>query len=47
MNAEVGGVVEPGKIRVGISSCLLGHEVRFDGGQKRDAFITRKKVLPS
>ncbi|KPK56733.1 MAG: hypothetical protein AMS22_00175 [Thiotrichales bacterium SG8_50] len=28
------------KVRVGISSCLLGAEVRFDGGHKRDAFIT-------
>ena len=27
-------------IRVGISSCLLGQEVRFDGGHKRDSFIT-------
>lgn len=27
-------------IRVGISACLLGHEVRFDGGHKRDAFLT-------
>ena len=27
-------------IRVGISSCLLGEEVRFDGGHKRDAYIT-------
>ncbi|MDX1593566.1 MAG: DUF523 and DUF1722 domain-containing protein [Gammaproteobacteria bacterium] len=26
-------------IRVGISSCLLGREVRFDGGHKRDAYI--------
>ena len=26
-------------IRVGISSCLLGAEVRFDGGHKRDAYI--------
>jgi uncharacterized protein YbgA (DUF1722 family)/uncharacterized protein YbbK (DUF523 family) len=26
-------------IRVGISSCLLGEEVRFDGGHKRDAYI--------
>jgi uncharacterized protein YbbK (DUF523 family)/uncharacterized protein YbgA (DUF1722 family) len=25
-----------GPIRVGISACLLGHEVRFDGGHKRD-----------
>jgi uncharacterized protein YbgA (DUF1722 family)/uncharacterized protein YbbK (DUF523 family) len=27
-------------VRVGISSCLLGDTVRFDGGHKRDAFLT-------
>ncbi len=27
-------------IRVGISSCLLGEEVRFDGGHKHDTLIT-------
>jgi uncharacterized protein YbgA (DUF1722 family)/uncharacterized protein YbbK (DUF523 family) len=27
------------KIPVGISSCLLGHTVRYDGGHKRDAYI--------
>jgi uncharacterized protein YbgA (DUF1722 family)/uncharacterized protein YbbK (DUF523 family) len=27
-------------IRLGISSCLLGAEVRFDGGHKRDRFLT-------
>jgi uncharacterized protein YbbK (DUF523 family) len=26
--------------RVGISACLLGQEVRFDGGHKRDSFLT-------
>ena len=26
-------------IRIGISSCLLGQHVRFDGGHKRDAFL--------
>ena len=26
-------------IKLGISSCLLGAEVRFDGGHKRDAYI--------
>jgi uncharacterized protein YbgA (DUF1722 family)/uncharacterized protein YbbK (DUF523 family) len=26
--------------RVGISACLLGEEVRFDGGHKRDRFLT-------
>jgi uncharacterized protein YbgA (DUF1722 family)/uncharacterized protein YbbK (DUF523 family) len=28
------------RIRIGISSCLLGEEVRFDGGHKRDWFLT-------
>ena len=28
------------KIRIGVSSCLLGHAVRFDGQHKRDRFIT-------
>ena len=27
-------------MRIGISSCLLGDEVRFDGGHKRDPFLT-------
>lgn len=27
-------------VRVGISSCLLGAEVRFDGGHKRNEFLT-------
>src|ERR687891_133090 len=26
--------------QLGISACLLGDEVRFDGGHKRDAFLT-------
>jgi uncharacterized protein YbgA (DUF1722 family)/uncharacterized protein YbbK (DUF523 family) len=29
-----------GPIRVGISACLLGEQVRFDGGHKRDTFLT-------
>ncbi|MBI5585808.1 MAG: DUF523 and DUF1722 domain-containing protein [Deltaproteobacteria bacterium] len=28
------------KIKIGISSCLLGNKVRYDGGHKRDPFIT-------
>ena len=28
------------RIRVGISACLLGQEVRYDGGHKRDRYIT-------
>ena len=31
---------EPQKIRLGVSACLLGEEVRYDGGHKRDAFLT-------
>ena len=27
-------------LRIGISACLLGDEVRYDGGHKRDAFLT-------
>jgi uncharacterized protein YbgA (DUF1722 family)/uncharacterized protein YbbK (DUF523 family) len=27
-------------LRIGISACLLGQEVRFDGGHKRDRFLT-------
>ena len=28
------------KIRLGISACLLGQQVRYDGGHKRDTFLT-------
>lgn len=28
------------RIKIGISSCLLGNEVRYDGGHKRDGYIT-------
>ncbi len=28
------------KLRLGISACLLGQEVRYNGGHKRDAFLT-------
>src|SRR5476649_546703 len=27
-------------IRLGVSACLLGDQVRYDGGHKRDAFLT-------
>jgi uncharacterized protein YbgA (DUF1722 family)/uncharacterized protein YbbK (DUF523 family) len=29
-----------GPIRIGVSACLLGQEVRFDGGHKRNDFLT-------
>jgi len=28
------------EIKIGASACLLGEEVRYDGGHKRDAFVT-------
>jgi uncharacterized protein YbgA (DUF1722 family)/uncharacterized protein YbbK (DUF523 family) len=31
---------EPPRVRIGISACLLGQEVRYNGGHKRDAFLT-------
>jgi len=35
--AQLENADEP--IRIGVSSCLLGHQVRYDGGHKRDAFL--------
>jgi uncharacterized protein YbbK (DUF523 family) len=32
--------IENSELRIGISSCLLGNEVRFDGGHKHDHYIT-------
>ena len=32
---------QAGAIRIGISACLLGQEVRFDGGHKRDTFLAQ------
>jgi uncharacterized protein YbgA (DUF1722 family)/uncharacterized protein YbbK (DUF523 family) len=29
-----------GKIRIGVSACLLGKKVRYDGGHKQDPYIT-------
>jgi uncharacterized protein YbbK (DUF523 family) len=34
-----GGHYENATIRVGISACLLGQEVRYDGGHKRAGFL--------
>lgn len=33
-------VLDRGNLRIGISTCLLGDKVRFDGGHKRDPFVT-------
>lgn len=32
--------IENSELKIGISSCLLGNEVRFDGGHKHDRYIT-------
>ena len=31
---------DPARVRIGISACLLGEEVRYNGGHKRDSFLT-------
>ncbi|HEX6901102.1 MAG TPA: DUF523 and DUF1722 domain-containing protein [Thermoanaerobaculia bacterium] len=31
---------EAPKVRIGISACLLGQEVRYNGGHKKDSFLT-------
>ena len=38
--SDVAGDSSRPPIRIGISACLLGQRVRFDGGHKRDAFLT-------
>src|SRR5512147_2431146 len=30
----------PSPIKIGVSSCLLGEKVRYDGGHKHDRYIT-------
>ena len=30
----------PDKIKIGISSCLLGNNVRWNGGHQRDRYLT-------
>ncbi|HEX7183460.1 MAG TPA: DUF523 domain-containing protein [Thermoanaerobaculia bacterium] len=32
-------MAEPSRPRIGVSACLLGEEVRYDGGHKRDSFL--------
>jgi uncharacterized protein YbgA (DUF1722 family)/uncharacterized protein YbbK (DUF523 family) len=38
--SEPDPVVDRATVRIGVSACLLGDEVRFDGGHKRDRFLT-------
>ena len=32
--------INPERVRLGVSACLLGERVRYDGGHKRDQFLT-------
>ena len=32
--------IGPERVRLGVSACLLGERVRYDGGHKRDQFLT-------
>lgn len=36
----MGKIMRETTIKIGVSSCLLGNEVRFDGGHKHDRYIT-------
>jgi uncharacterized protein YbgA (DUF1722 family)/uncharacterized protein YbbK (DUF523 family) len=38
-SSEISGSAPP-RVRIGVSACLLGQEVRYNGGHKRDAFLT-------
>ena len=38
MDAGSEGALEP-RLRIGVSACLLGDEVRFNGGHSRDGFL--------
>lgn len=41
MSADCGPAAAP-RPRVGVSSCLLGERVRYDGGHKRDPFLAER-----
>ena len=32
-------------IKIGVSSCLLGNKVRYDGGHSHDRFLTQTRGL--
>jgi uncharacterized protein YbbK (DUF523 family) len=40
------GTSEGPRIRLGISTCLLGEPVRYDGGHKRDPFLVSSRPNP-
>lgn len=40
MKQKDGEITASGAIRLGISSCLLGNPVRYDGGHQHDRFLT-------
>ena len=38
--APMSDAPQPRPLRIGVSACVLGREVRYDGGHKRDRFVT-------
>src|SRR5690242_19296936 len=40
VSATLLDAMSEGKVRLGVSACLLGESVRYDGGHKRDRFLT-------
>lgn len=36
------GHTRPERVRIGVSLCLLGERIRYDGGHKRDAFLVER-----
>ena len=41
MSAARARTEKPPRLRIGVSSCLLGQKVRYNGGHKRDNWIAR------
>lgn len=39
--SETSTTAEPPVIRIGVSSCLLGEEVRYNGGHKHNGYVTK------
>jgi uncharacterized protein YbbK (DUF523 family)/uncharacterized protein YbgA (DUF1722 family) len=40
MGPKTAGATDSEKIRIGVSACLLGMRVRYDGGHKHDPYVT-------
>ena len=42
MRSPAPTTTRPQRVRIGISACLLGERVRYDGGHKRDGFLVER-----